>query len=107
MPIVSIVRLSCPIISLEECLFWLVYDVYGIPEVRKYQQMFTVAMVTVKVGIAKSDSQLFELCVLHVLGCEVVQLRAEVDGVLRLTGAPLNYLPTVVRLVLECKQHSF
>ena len=65
-----------------ERLFWLAYDVYGIPEVRKYQQMFTVAMVTIKVGIAKSDGQLFEFCVLHVLGCEVVHSRAEVDVVL-------------------------
>ena len=76
-----------------ERLFWLACDVYGIPEVRKYQQMFTVAMVTVKVGVAKSDGQLFELCVRHVLGCGVVQSRAEVDVVLCL--APVNYLPMV------------
>ena len=80
--------------SLAEHLFWLPCDVYGIPEVRKYQQMFTVAMVIVKVGIAKLDSQLFEPCALHILDGEVVQWRADVDTVLRL--APVNYLPAMV-----------
>ena len=60
------------------------YDdqLFILPDVGEYQQVFTVAMVTVQVGVAQSNHQLLELCLLHLLHGVVVQLRGELNTIL-------------------------
>lgn len=68
-----------------------------LPEVRKYQQVFTVAMVIVDIGVAQTNPQLFEFDHGHVILGQLV-LRVGRRGVLTATLelSPGNNFPVKV-----------
>ena len=63
------------------------------PKILEDEEVLTIAMVTVKVGIAKAQGELIELGGCHVSSLEVVQSRGTLTSVSCV--CPLNYTPGV------------